>query len=174
MQEKHVAVAGLEGKLADRLQERQPLDVAGRAANFSDDHVGLGLLGDLVNAVLNLIGDVRDHLDGFAQIIAAPFLVQHRLIDLAAGQIVDARKFRAREPLVVAEVQVGFRPIVEHVHFAVLERAHGARIDVEVGVEFLQRDFEPAIFQQRPQRGGRQAFAQRTDYAARDENVFHF
>jgi hypothetical protein len=32
---------------------------------------------------LNGIGDVRNHLDGFAQIISAPLFVYHMLINLA-------------------------------------------------------------------------------------------
>ena len=50
---------------------------------------------------------------------------------------------------------------------------HRARIDVEVGVELLQRDLEAAVFEQRAQRGRRQALAQRTDHAAGDKDVFH-
>ena len=55
---------------------------------------------------------------------------------------------RVREALVVAEVEIGLRAVVGDEDFAVLERAHGARIDVEVRIEFLQRDFEPAAFEQ--------------------------
>ena len=50
--------------------------------------------------------------------------------------------------------------IVEHIHFAVLERAHRAGIDVEVGIEFLERDFEPAVLQEGAKRGGGEALAQ--------------
>ena len=39
-----------EREFADGLQERQALDVAGRAADLGDDHVGLGLLGQHVDA----------------------------------------------------------------------------------------------------------------------------
>ena len=73
--ENGVVVAHLQRELADGLQERQPLDVAGRAADFGDDHVRLGLFGQRVDAVLDLVGDVRDHLDGFAQVFALAFIV---------------------------------------------------------------------------------------------------
>ena len=45
-----------------------------------------------------------------------------------------------REALVVAEVEIGLRAIVGDENFAVLERAHGARIDVQIRIELLQRD----------------------------------
>ena len=133
----------------------------------------LDLLGQQVDAVLDFIGDVRNDLDGLAQIIAAPFLVQNGLINLAAGQVVHAGELDVGEALVMAEVQVGFRAVVQHIDLAVLVRVHGAGIDVEIGIEFLQRDFQAAVFQQGAEGGGRQAFAQRTDHAARDKNKFH-
>ena len=73
----------------------------------------------------------------------------------------------------MAEVEVGLRAVVEHIDLAVLERAHRARVHVEVGIELLQRDLEAAVFEQRAQRGRRQALAQRTHHAAGDKDVFH-
>ena len=49
-------------ELADRLEERQRLDVADRAADLDQRHV-VAARG-LVDAVLDLVGDVRDHLHG--------------------------------------------------------------------------------------------------------------
>ncbi len=54
-----------------------------------------------------------------------------------------------------------------------LIRVHRARIDVEVGVELLERDFEPAILEQRAERGRRQALAERTHHATGYKNIFH-
>ena len=59
-----VVVPDFERELADGFEERQPLDVAGGAADLGDDHVGLGLLGQHVDAVLDFVGDVRDDLHG--------------------------------------------------------------------------------------------------------------
>ncbi len=41
------------------------------------------------------------------------------------------------EALVVAQVEVGLGAVVGDEHLAVLERTHGARIDVQIGVELL-------------------------------------
>jgi hypothetical protein len=137
-----------QGELPDRFKERQPFDIARGAADFRDEHIGFGLFGDLVDPVLDFIGHVRNDLDRLAQIIAAPFPVQDGLIDLAAGQIVEAGQLGAGKPLVMAEIEIGFRAVIQHIHFPVLERVHGPRIDVEVGIELLQGDFESAILQQ--------------------------
>ncbi len=114
-----------------------------------------------------------NHLHRFAEIIAAPFLVEDGLIDLAAGKIVDAGQLDVGEALIMAEVEVRFRAVVEHINFTVLIGAHRARIDIEIRVELLQRDFQAAIFEQRAQGRRRQAFAQRTHHTARYKNIFH-
>ena len=87
--ENGVVVADFEREFADGLQKRQPFDVAGRAADFGDDDVGLALLGQQVDAVLDFVGDVRNHLHGLAEIFALALVVEHGLINLAAGQIVQ-------------------------------------------------------------------------------------
>src|ERR1700761_5895787 len=73
----------------------------------------------------------------------------------------------------MAEVEVGFRAVIEHIHLAVLVGRHGAGIHVEVGVEFLEGDLEAAVFKQRAEGGGGQAFAKRADYTTSYEYEFH-
>ncbi len=70
----------LERKLAERLEERQALDVAGRAADLGDQHVDA--LAALVDALLDLVRDVRDHLHGLAEVVAAALLGDDSLVDL--------------------------------------------------------------------------------------------
>ena len=89
-----------------------------------------------VHRVLDLVGDVRDDLHRPAEVVAAALLVDHRLVDAAGGEVVGWREVeRVREALVVAEVEVGLGAVVGDVDLAVLERAHRARVDVEVRVE---------------------------------------
>ncbi len=161
----------LERELPHRLEERQALDVAGRAADLGDEDVAV--LPARVDAFLDLVRDVRDHLHGLAEVIAAPLLRDDVLVDLAGREAVESRKFPTREALVVPEVEVRLGAVLQHVHLAVLERAHRARIDVEVRVELLDADDEAAHFQQRAQRRRGQALAQRGNHASRDKNVFH-
>ena len=60
--------------LADRLEERQALDVANGAADLAQHEVELVIAVE--DEVLDRVGDVRDHLDGGAEIVAAPLLGQ--------------------------------------------------------------------------------------------------
>ena len=114
---------------------------------------------DLANAILDFVGHVRNHLHGFAEVIAAALLQDHVFIDLAAGQIVVARENAIGEALVMAEIEIGLRAIIEHIDFAVLERIHRARIDVEIGIELLEDDAQSAQLEKRAEGSSRQAFA---------------
>ena len=46
--------------------------------------------------VLDLVGDVRNHLDGRAEIVAAPLLLDDRRVDLAGGDVVGPGRVDAR------------------------------------------------------------------------------
>ncbi len=128
---------------------------------------------NLADPVLDLVGHVRDHLDRLAEVIAAAFLQDDAFVDLAAGQVVVAREDTVGETLVMPEVEIGLGAVVQDVDFAMLERVHRARIDVEIGIELLKNDAEPAQLQQGAEGRGGQAFPERTDNAAGDEDVFH-
>ena len=116
---------------------------------------------------------MRDDLHGLAEVFALAFLVEDVLIDLSAGEVVVAGEVGVGETFVMAEVEVSLGAVVEHIDLAVLERAHGARIDVEVRVEFLQCDLQSARLQQRSKGRRCESFAQGTDHTTGDKNVFH-
>ncbi len=174
-QQRQVDVAGvvpalLDAHLADRFEEGQRLDVADRAADLDDRHVGA--LGAALDVALDLVGDVRDHLHRLAEILAAPLLLDHRLVDLAGGEVVALAHLGAGEALVVAEVEVGLGAVLGDEHFAVLERRHRAGIDVDVGIELEVGYLDAARFEDRPEAGGGDALAQTGHDTTRYEDVF--
>src|SRR5699024_1752445 len=66
----NIVPAPLRRHLADGLQEGLALDVAHRAADLHNGHVGFrGVQG--VDVALDLVGDVGDDLDGAPQEVAA-------------------------------------------------------------------------------------------------------
>ena len=164
-----VAAAELQAELADGLEEGQRLDVADRAADLDDDDVVLA--GDPAHGLLDLVGDVGDDLHGLAEVVAAPLLVDDRLVDLAGGVVVALGGQGVGEALVVAEVEVGLGAVVGDEDLAVLVGGHGARVDVDVGVELHQRDREAARLEDRADRGRGHALAEGGDDAAGDEDV---
>ena len=140
-----VRASHLQAELPDGLQEGQALDVADGPSDLGDDDVVLGR--QAADGVLDLVGDMRDDLHGRAQVVAPALLVDHGLVDAARGDVVGLRQRLVDEALVVAQVQVGFGAVVGHEHLPVLEGGQGARIDVDVGVEFLDGHPEPAGLQ---------------------------
>ena len=73
-------------ELADRLEERQAFDVADGAADLDQHEIVFVIAGE--DELLDRVGDVRDHLDGGAEIVAAPLLGQDVLIDAPGGDVV--------------------------------------------------------------------------------------
>ena len=174
--EDRVVAARVLAELAHRLEERQALDVADRAADLDDHHVGVLVARsagarDLADPGLDLVGDVRDHLDGAAEVVAAPLARDHRAVDLAGRDVRGFRGDAVREALVVPEVEVGLGAVLRDVDLAVLVGAHGAGVDVQVRVALHHRDPEAVPLEQRPDRGGGEALAERGDHAARHEDV---
>ncbi len=147
VQEEDVVAAHLVAHLADGLEERQRLDVADRAADLGDDHVDVGT-GHAPDARLDLVGDVRDDLDGVAEVLAAPLLGDDRRVHLAGRDVGRAVQVGVEEALVVADVEVGLGAVVGDEHLAVLERVHRPGIDVQVGVELLHGHPQAAGLQQ--------------------------
>ena len=90
--EQRIFAAQLMPQLADGFEERKRFDVADGAADLDDHDVDSGGLvrrpGDAPHRGLDFVGDVRDHLHGFAQIVAAALARDDLLVDAAAGQIV--------------------------------------------------------------------------------------
>ena len=155
----HVVFAEVLLELADRLQERQALDVADGAADLDDDDVGV-------------VGDVGDDLHGPAQVISPALLLDDREIHLAGGDVVVARHPGRGESFVVPEVEVRLTAVVGDEDLTVLVRTHRSRVDVDVRVHLLQGHAVAARLEQRAERGRRQALAQRGDDAAGHEDEF--
>ena len=160
----HVVAPELDAELANGFQERQRFDVTDRTTDL--DHADVRIARAHPDAMLDLVGDVRDDLHRGAEIVAASFLRDDALVNAPSREIAVPRRRRAHEALVVAEVEVGFGAIVRDEHLAVLERAHRARIHVDVRIELDHADLEPASLKDGPKRSRSDALAERGNDAA--------
>ena len=160
--------AHLVAQLADRLDERQALDIAHRAADLAEHEIEI--VGLVAREGLDRVGHVRDHLHRRAQVIAASLLGDDVAVDAARGDVVRLPRRNAGEAFVVAKVEVRLRAIVGHEDLAVLVGAHRARIDVQIGVELADPHPKAARLQQRREARCHKPFAKRGDHAAGDEN----
>ena len=167
MHEHDPFAADLVADLADGLEERQAFDVAHRAADLDQDEILVLGVGE--NEFPDRVGDVRDHLHRGAEVFAAPFPGDDARVDAAGRDVVGLLGIDAGEALVVAEIEVGFGPVVGHEHLAVLVGTHRPRIDVQIRIELAQADPIAAGLQQRTQRRRRKTLTKRGNHAARYE-----
>ena len=117
-------------------------------------------VADLADSALDLVGDVRDHLDRLAEVVAAAFGGEHRLVDRTGGGVRRPRQVLVDEALVVTEVEVGLASVVGDEHLTVLVRVHRARIDVDVRVELLHHDPQSTQFEQPAERARGETLAE--------------
>jgi hypothetical protein len=125
----------------------------------------------LEDELLDRVGDMRDHLDGGAQIVAAPLAGEDLLVDAPGRDVALAVRRPAREALVVAEVEIGLGAVVGDEDLAVLIGRHRSGIDIEIGIELAQPHRIAARLQQRAERRRCETLAEGGDHAAGDEDV---
>ena len=174
MDEEAVVAPDLVPGLPGGLEERQRLDVADGAADLGDHDVDPLAVADLAHGedpVLDLVGDVGDHLDGVAEVVAAALLGDHRRVDLPGRHVGDLTEVGVEEALVVADVEVGLGAVVGDEHLAVLERVHRPGVDVEVGVQLLHGHAQTACLQQAAEARGRESLPEGGGDASGDEHV---
>ena len=133
-----IVTAELGSQLSDGFEERQAFDIADSAADLNDGDIrGVLALGKRKHDALDLVSDVRDHLHGSTQVVPAAFLMDDAVINGAGRGIVLLGKGNVQEPLVMAEIEVRFSAVVRDENLSVLEGVHGAGINVDVGIQFL-------------------------------------
>ena len=114
----------------------------------------------------DFVGDMRNDLHRAAEIIAAPFLLDHALVNLAGGEIIAPAHPCADEALIMAQVKVGFRSVFSNKYLAVLKWTHGAGIHVDIGIQLKRGNLDAASFEDSCERGRRDAFSQGRDDTA--------
>ena len=159
-------------QLSDSLHKRCTLDVTDGAAHLGDDKVESGPLqtsprggffprqnisvtlggrkgGPLSqHPLLDLIRDMRHHLNRLAQVVAVALSIYHRLIDATGCYRVVTCGVYARKSLVMTQVEIGFKTILRHIALAVLIGIQRTWIYVDVRVELLDGDFVATRLQQ--------------------------
>ena len=170
MDEDGVLPTGLVAELTDGLEKRQALDVAHGPADLHDRHVEP--LRRFTDVLLDLVRNVRNDLNGLAQIVPPPLLGDDREIDLPGREVVLFAHPCAGEAFVMAEIEVRLRPVVGHENLPVLKGAHRPRIDIDVGVQLLVGHPEAAAFENGRNGRRRQPLAERREHPSRHKNEF--
>ena len=144
----HGVAAEFPAELTHGLQERKRLYVAHGAADLGDHEIEVAAVAEELHAALYLVGDVGYDLHGLAQIVAVALLVDDALVDASGGDIVGPGGLDICKPLVMTQIEVCLVAVDGDVAFSVLIGIESARVDVDVGVEFLNGDLIAAREQQ--------------------------
>ena len=168
MDEHRLVTPEIVAHLSDRFDKGQRLDITHGPANFAQDEIKAVNVGQ--REFLDRVGDVRNDLHRRAEIISAPLLRDNALIDATRGDIVRLFRGNAGKAFIMAEIQIGLRPIVGHIDFAVLIRRHRSGIDVQIGIKFANTDSVAARLKECRKRRRHQTFAKRGNHAAGNEN----
>ena len=110
--------------------EGKRFDIADRAADLRDDDISIRLIGNAVEAFLDRFSHVRNDLHGTTEKIAAALSRDERLIDRSLSEVGFLSEAFIDEAFIMSQIEIGFLTVVGNEDFAVLERRHGARIDV--------------------------------------------
>jgi hypothetical protein len=134
-----VVTTGILAVLADRLQERQDLNVTDGAAHLGNHHIHI-VGGQTSDPPFDLVGDMGNHLHRLAKIVAAPLRSENRLINRTGRRIGVPGQIFVDETLVMAEIKVCLATVIGDEHLTVLKGVHGPWIHVDVGIELLESD----------------------------------
>ena len=160
----------LSFKLANSLKEGLGFNVADGSADFNKHDLGFDCVDGLLDAELDFVRDMRNHLHRAALVAAAAFAVENCGINLSGGGVVELCELFVNKTFVMADVKIGLCSVIGHENFAVLIGVHRSRVNIEIGVELHNRYAVAPCFQQPAQCGGGDAFAQRGNYAPGNEN----
>ena len=97
---------------------------------------------------LYFVSDVWHHLYGLSKVVASAFFVDNGFIDAPSGERVGLGGLYARKTFIMSKVKVGFHAINRYVTFAMLVGIEGTRINVDVGVKFLDGNVVASRLQQ--------------------------
>ena len=166
-----VVPAHFQANLSDRLKEGLAFNIADCTADLSNNDVCVGLFTDPVNKPFDFISNVGNRLHCGAKVSSLPLLLDDVCVYFAGGQVGVLVQILINEPLIMAQVQIGFRTVFGHVHFTMLIRTHGSGVRIDIRIQLLGRNFYPSCLQQPSQGSCRNAFAQTRNHTAGNKNI---
>ena len=89
---------------------------------------------------------MRNYLHGASQIIPVSLFIQHIPVHLTCRQIAELVEILIDKTLVMTQIQIGLCSVLRYKNFPMLIRTHGARVDIDVRIQLLRRNFQPSCF----------------------------
>ena len=160
-------------ELSNGLQERLTFDIAHGTAYLNNGNMRLILIEIAVKTALDFVGNMGDNLHCASAVIAAALLVQNRPVDFTGGNVRILCQRFINKAFIMTKIQVCFSTVVSHEYLAVLNRVHGAGVNVDVRVKLLHSYFVATGFQKTSQRSCCDAFTETGYNTAGDKDVFY-
>ena len=121
-------------ELTNRLQKWQGFDITHGTTDLNQNDIRI--VGAAHHGFLDLVRDMRNNLHGSPEVIATALLGDNFFVDTTSRVVTRATALNRGKTLIMTEVKIGFSTIIGDIHFAMLERAHGSWIYIDVGVQF--------------------------------------
>src|SRR4030042_3631127 len=135
----HIFSSNIVPELSDRLEEWQTFNITNGSANLDDHHI-VAIVYRFYR-LFNFISNVGYYLDCFPKIIPMPLLGNHIVVNLPCRIVIHLRCSYRCKPLVMYKVEVCLCTIIGDKDLTMLKRAQGARVNIDVRIQFLEGDF---------------------------------
>ena len=137
MDQNRIVMADFMLELTNGLQERLALDITYGTADLDDGDTGLIIRKIAVETALDLIGDMRDDLYRTSAVITTTLFLQYGPVYFTGGDIGILIQVLIDETLIMSQIQIGLCTIFCDEYLAMLDRVHGAGINIDIRIEFL-------------------------------------
>ena len=112
-------------------------------------------------------------LNGTATVVTAPLFGKDGPVYFSGCDVALFGQALINKALVVSQIQIGLSTIIRHKDLSVLDRIHGTRINVDIGIKFLHRHLIPTHFQKSSQRGSCDSLAESGNDTTGYKNIFY-
>ncbi len=167
-----ILAAHVAAHLAKSFQERQAFNITYRPAHFHQHNFCAGSFRYQPNPAFDFIGNMGNHLNRPAQIIAAAFLADHLSVNLSGGHVAYPVQADVNKTLIMSQVQVRFSAIIQHIHFTMLVRAHRAGVDIDIRIQLLHCNSIASFLQQQTQCSCCHPLPHGANHATRKKDIF--
>ena len=128
-------------ELTDCFQEWLAFNITYGATHFNNSNMGFIFIIITVKTAFDLIGDMRNYLNGASAKVSASFFVKNRPVNLTGCNIGILGQALINESFIVTKIQVCLSTVIRYKNFTVLDRVHGTWVNVNVWIKFLHGYF---------------------------------
>ena len=141
MDQDGIAPAYLMLELPYGFQKRLAFNVAYRTAHFDNGNACFFIGKITVKPAFDFVGNMRNNLHSAAAVITPALFLQDGPVNLSGGYVGVFVQAFVNETFIMPQVKIGFGAVVGYEYLAMLNRVHGAGVNVDVGVKFLHGYF---------------------------------